>query len=73
VNAVAPWYIRTPLAEGVLRNPDYLEQVLARTPLGRIGEPEEVGAAVAFLCLPAASYITGQCLSVDGGFTVNGF
>jgi len=73
VNAVAPWYIRTPLAETVLRNFDYLEQVLTRTPQGRVGEPEEVGAAVAFLCLPAASYITGQCLSVDGGFTVNGF
>lgn len=73
VNAVAPWYIRTPLAAGVLSSPEYAEQVLSRTPLGRIGEPEEVGAAAAFLCLPAASYITGQCLSVDGGFTAYGF
>jgi Tropinone reductase 1 len=73
VNAVAPWYIQTPLAETVLRNPDYLQQVLDRTPLGRVGEPEEVAAAVTFLCLPAASYITGQCLSVDGGFEVFGF
>ena len=73
VNAVAPWYIRTPLTDGVLGDETYLQQVLDRTPLRRLGNPEEVGAAVAFLCLPAASYITGQCLSVDGGFTVNGF
>ena len=73
VNAVAPWYIQTPLAAAVLANPDYLQQVVARTPLARVGEAEEVAAAVAFLCLPAASYITGQCLSVDGGFTINGF
>jgi Tropinone reductase 1 len=73
VNAVAPWYIQTPLAATVLRNPNYLKQVVDRTPMGRVGESEEVAAAVAFLCLPAASYITGQCLSVDGGFEVNGF
>lgn len=73
VNAVAPWYIQTPLAATVLANPDYLQQVVARTPLARVGKAEEVAAAVAFLCLPAASYITGQCLSVDGGFTINGF
>ena len=73
VNCVAPWYIRTPLAAGVLQNPTYLQEVVARTPMRRIGEPEEVASAVAFLCLPAASYITGQTLSVDGGFSVNGF
>jgi tropinone reductase I len=44
-----------------------------RTPLGRIGTPEEVAAAAAFLCLPAAAYITGQCLAVDGGFLASGF
>jgi Tropinone reductase 1 len=73
VNAVAPWYIRTPLAETVLQNPDYLNAVLDRTPMRKIGEPEDVAAAVAFLCMPAAGYITGQCLAVDGGFTVMGF
>ena len=73
VNAVAPWYIRTPLTEGVLSNPDYLQRVLARTPMGRVGTPEEVAAAVVFLCLPAASYITGRTLPVDGGFMVYGF
>jgi Tropinone reductase 1 len=73
VNAVAPWYIWTPLAAPVLDVPAYREAVLARTPLGRIGHPEEVAAAVAFFCMPAASYVTGQCLAVDGGFTSYGF
>jgi len=73
VNAVAPWYIRTQRTEGVLADPDYLDEVLARTPLQRIGEAEEVAAAVAFLCLPAAAYITGECLAVDGGFLKYGF
>lgn len=73
VNAVAPWYIRTQRSEPALADPDYLEEVLERTPLKRIGEPEEVAAAVAFLCLPAAGYITGQVLAVDGGFLSYGF
>jgi len=73
VNAVAPWYIRTRRTSSKLSDPDYLDEVLERTPLGRVGEVEEVAAAVAFLCLPAASYITGQCLAVDGGFVHYGF
>ena len=68
VNAVAPWYIRTRRTETALADTDYLEEVLARTPMGRIGEPEEVAAAVAFLCMPAAAYVTGECIAVDGGF-----
>ena len=73
VNAVAPWYINTPLAGQVLADPDYKRQVLERTPMGRVGEVEECARAIAFLCMPASSYITGQCLPVDGGFSVFGF
>ena len=73
VNCVAPWYIRTRRTSGKLADPDYLDEVLLRTPMGRVGEPEEVAAAVAFLCLPAAAYITGECIAVDGGFLRYGF
>ncbi len=73
VNAVAPWYIRTPLAETVLKDEAYKESVLSRTPMNKIGEPEDVAAAVSFLSMPASAYVTGQILSVDGGFIVNGF
>lgn len=73
VNAVAPWYIRTRRSQEALADMDYLDEVLARTPIERIGEPEEVAAAVAFFCLPAASYITGEVMAVDGGFLKYGF
>lgn len=72
VNTVAPWYTRTPLAQPVLDRPDVLAAICARTPLGRVAEPREVAAAVAFLALPVASYITGQCLNVDGGMSIQG-
>lgn len=73
VNAVSPWYIKTPLAEAVLKNKTYFDEVIGRTPMQKIGNPEDVAATVAFLCMPAAAYITGQCISVDGGFTIYGF
>ncbi|KAA0067768.1 tropinone reductase-like protein [Cucumis melo var. makuwa] len=72
-NAVAPWYIKTSMVEQVLSNKTYVEEVYSRTPLRRLGEPSEVSSLVAFLCLPASSYITGQIIGVDGGMSVNGF
>ncbi|KAJ9698506.1 hypothetical protein PVL29_007537 [Vitis rotundifolia] len=72
-NAVAPWYIKTPMVDQMLSNKTFLEEVINRTPLRRVGDPKEVSSLVAFLCLPASSYITGQTICVDGGVTVNGF
>jgi len=73
VNAVAPWYIRTPLTEKYVTNNEYMEKISSRTPMKRIGEPEEVARTAAFLVMPASSYITGEIISVDGGFLKYGF
>lgn len=73
VNCVAPWYIRTRRTSDALADPDYYDEVIARTPMRRVGEPDEVAAAIAFLCLPASSYVTGECIAVDGGFLRYGF
>lgn len=73
VNSVAPWYIRTSLTEPVLKDPEKLEKVLSRTPMKRVGEASEVAAAIAFLAMPASSYVTGECISVDGGFLKYGY
>ena len=72
VNAISPWYIETPLTKAVLEQPDRLEKIIARTPLGRVGQPEEVASVATFLALDKASYITGQNILVDGGMSVKG-
>ncbi|KAJ8477902.1 hypothetical protein OPV22_021629 [Ensete ventricosum] len=71
-NCVAPGTIRTPLTEHGLQNDDFVKKETHRIPLGRVGDPEEVAALVAFLCLPASRYINGQVICADGGRTVNG-
>lgn len=68
VNCIAPGVIRTPLS---LQFGEFASKEASRTPLGRNGTPEEVAALVAFLCMPAASYISGQTIFVDGARTVN--
>ncbi|CAH2060160.1 unnamed protein product [Thlaspi arvense] len=73
VNSVCPWYITTPASRNFLSDKDVREKVESVTPMGRVGDANEVSSLVAFLCLPAASYITGQTICVDGGFTINGF
>ncbi|KAI3914618.1 hypothetical protein MKW92_007494 [Papaver armeniacum] len=72
-NSVAPWYIKTSLVEHLLEDKEFVDRVIAYIFFGRVGEPQEVASLVAYLCLPASSYITGQTISVDGGMTVNGF
>lgn len=73
VNSVACGFIWTSATEHLRNQKENLEVVQSRIALRRVGEPEEVSSLVAYLCLPAASYITGQTIAVDGGFTVNAF
>ena len=68
VNAVAPGYIATDLTRPLVDDPERSQAIVARTPMGRWGRPEDVAGAVVFLCSPAAAFITGVILPVDGGY-----
>ncbi|MGG4168425.1 glucose 1-dehydrogenase [Rossellomorea vietnamensis] len=73
VNSIGPWYFKTPLTKELLQNEKYVNDILAVTPLKRIGELEELVGPAVFLSSDASNYITGQTLYVDGGMTINGF
>jgi len=72
VNAVAPGWIDTPLLTPLRTDPEVGPRILARTPLGRYGDTSEIASVVAFLASPAAAFITGAVLPVDGGYLVTG-
>jgi len=71
INAVAPGWFDTALnRQAFAGDPGRLEKILSRTPLGRVGEPLDVGYAAAYLCSPAAKFVTGVVLPVDGGASI---
>jgi len=70
VNCVAPGLVKTDFARALWEDPDALARRNARTPLRRIGEPDEIGGIVAFLASPAARFMTGQVVVADGGATI---
>mmetsp|Transcript_1739 Transcript_1739/g.2587 ORF Transcript_1739/g.2587 Transcript_1739/m.2587 type:complete len:270 (-) Transcript_1739:178-987(-) len=74
VNAVAPWMCMTPMLEKALEGDEnQLDKVNEWTPMGRIAKVEEIVDPILFLLMEASSYVTGQCLGIDGGLTAQGF
>jgi gluconate 5-dehydrogenase len=69
VNVVAPTFVRTPLVADMLSDANFYNSLVARIPLGRIAEPDDVRNAVLFLVSPASDFITGQTIYLDGGIT----
>ena len=72
VNCVAPGWVETDMAAPALHDPEISKRVFATIPLGRAGKPEEIAAAVLFLCTPQAGFITGEILNVNGGAVLVG-
>lgn len=70
INAIAPGLVRTRFSEALWGSEDILQMIMSKTPMGRIGEPEEMVGAVIFLASDASSYVTGHVLVIDGGTTI---
>src|SRR5260370_40955154 len=71
INAVCPGIVETPMAAAMLVNQaDAIKALMKEQPMGRLGQPEEIAAAVLWLCSPGASFVIGHALAVDGGYTV---
>lgn len=70
VNCIAPGFIATPLTAPILAKQEFMAKVLPAIPLKRVGEPNEISGLAAFLCMPSASYLTGQTIVVDGALSI---
>ena len=70
VNGIAPGLVRTDFAKALYENPEAEKAAIARTPMGRLGLPDDIAGLAVFLSSPAASWLTGQTIVVDGGTTV---
>jgi len=70
VNAVSPWFTKTPLTEGYLHNEEKMNSIRSRTPLNRVADAKEISSIVAFLAMQASSFVTGQNIVADGGMSI---
>ena len=70
VNAIAPGWVRTSLTQALQEDPARSDAIVARTPLGRWAEPDDIAGAAVFLCSAAARFVTGVVLPVDGGYLI---